>query len=100
MSLWLTAGLAAAGLNLVLLAGLTGVWWQNYRQHRARHTLGLLVFGGFLVVQNALWLYFYGLHPAFIGWYVNAGLDVQLGVTGLCGLETVALAALVRITWL
>lgn len=100
MSVWLDLGLVAAGLNLVLLGVLGYVWLGNYRQHRARHTLGLLVFAGFLVVQNALWLYFYGLHPAFIGWYVNAGIDVQLGVTGLCGLETVALVALFRITWL
>jgi hypothetical protein len=73
MGFWLDVGLAAAVLNLGLLAVLDAVWLQNYRQHRARHTLGLLVFGGFLVIQNGLWLYFYGLHPAFIGWYVNAG---------------------------
>lgn len=100
MSIWLTVGLAAAGLNLALLALLGSVWWRNYRHHRARHTLGLLAFGGILVVQNALWLYFYGLHPAFVGWYLNSAVDVQVGVTSLCGLETVALGALFRITWL
>ena len=100
MSVWLDLGLAAAGLNLAVLAVLGSVWLRNYRQHHARHTLGLLVFGGFLLVQNALWLYFYGLHPAFIGWYVNSAVDVQLGMTSLCGLETVALAVLARITWL
>ena len=100
MSLWLDVGLVAAGLNVALLAVLGSVWWPNYRRHRASHTLGLLVFGALLVVQNGLWLYFYGLHPAFIGWYVNSGADVQIGLTLLCGLETVALAALFRITWL
>jgi hypothetical protein len=100
MSVWLEVGLAAAAVNLGVLVALGAVWIGNYRRHHASHTLGLLVFGGFLVVQNALWLYFYGLHPAFIGWYVNAGVDVQLGMTGLCGLETVALVALARITWL
>lgn len=100
MSVWLDLGLAAAGLNLALLAILSTVWLRNYRQHRARHTLGLLVFGGFLLVQNGLWLYFYGLHPAFIGWYVNSAMDVQLGLTSLCGLETVALGVLFRVTWL
>ena len=100
MSVWLSVGLAAAAVNLGLLAVLGSVWLGNWRRHRANHTLGLLVFGGFLAVQNALWLYFYGLHPAFIGWYVNSGVDVQLGLTGLCGLETVALVALARITWL
>jgi hypothetical protein len=100
MSIWLDLGLAAAAVNLLVLAVLGTVWFRNYRRHGASHTLGLLVFGGLLFVQNALWLYFYGLHPGFIGWYVNAGVDMQLGVTGLCGLETVALAALARITWL
>lgn len=100
MSVWLEVGLAAAAVNLGLLAALGSVWLGGYRRHHARHTLGLLVFGGFLVVQNVLWLYFYGLHPAFIGWYVNAGMDVQLGMTSLCGLETVALLVLARITWL
>lgn len=100
MSLWLDVGLAAAAVNLGLLAALGTVWLRNFRQHHASHTLGLLIFAALLVVQNALWLYFYGMHPAFIGWYVNAGMDVQLGVTGLCGIETVALAVLTRITWL
>lgn len=100
MSVWLEVGLAAAAVNLGLLAALGSVWLGGYRRHHARHTLGLLVFGGFLAVQNVLWLYFYGLHPAFIGWYVNAGMDVQLGMTSLCGLETVALVVLARITWL
>lgn len=100
MTVWLDLGLAAAGLNLAVLAVLGTVWLRNYRQHHARHTLGLLVFGSFLLVQNALWLYFYGLHPAFIGWYVNSAVDVQLGMTSLCGLETVALTVLARITWL
>lgn len=99
MSTWLDAGMAAAGLNLGLLAVLGSVWLRNYRRHRASHTLGLLVFSSVLVVQNALWLYFYGLHPAFIGWYVNTTTEVQIGMTALCGLETVALLVLARITW-
>ncbi len=82
-----------------MLLALGSVWLRGYRQHGARHTLGLLVFAGFLLVENALWLYLYALHPAFVGWFVNAGTDVQVGMTLLCGLELVALAFLVRITW-
>ena len=100
MSVLLTIAWIAAGVNLVLLLVLGSVWLQNYRLHGASHTLGLLVFASFLLVQNGLWLYFYRFHPAFIGWFVNAGTDVQLGMTLLCGLETVALLVLVRITWL
>lgn len=99
MSAWLNVALAAAVLNLVLLAVLGSVWLQNYRQHGADHTLGLLVFALFLLVENALWVYFYGFHSAFVGWFINAGADIQIGTMLLCGLETIALVALFRITW-
>jgi hypothetical protein len=100
MAIWLDVARAAAGVNVLLLLGLGGVWLRNYRQHGAQHTLALLVVAVFLLVENLLWLYFYILHPAFIGWFVEAGTDVQVSVTLLCGLELVALLALARITWL
>lgn len=98
MSAWLDAARVAAGVNLLILLALGSVWLRNYRRHGAAHTLGLLVFGAFLVVENVLWLYFYVFHPAFVGWFVDAGPDVQVGMTLLCGLELVALVALARIT--
>ena len=100
MTVWLDVARGAAGVNVALLLGLGAVWLRNYRQHGARHTLGLLVVGGFLLAENLLWLYFYLAHPAFVGWFVDATADVQVGVTMLCGLELVALAFLARLTWL
>lgn len=88
-----------AGINVILLAVLGGIWFRNYRQHGARHTLGLLIFAVFLFVQNSLWLYFYGLHSQFIGWFINSEIDIQIGMFLLCGLETVALLILFKITW-
>ena len=99
MDVWLDLALAAAAANVVLLAALGSVWFRGYRRHGASHTLGLLVFSAFLLVENVLWLYFYTLHPAFIGWFTNASGDVQVGITLLCGLEFVALLFLARITW-
>ncbi|WP_255169930.1 hypothetical protein [Natrononativus amylolyticus] len=96
----LTTAVIAAAINVLLLLALGSVWVRNYRQHGASHTLGLLVFAAFLLIQNGLWLYFYRLHPAFIRWFVNAGTDVQIGMVLLCGLETLALLILFRITWL
>lgn len=98
MEIWLGAARTAAAVNVALLGALGYVWLRNYRQHRAQHTLGLLVFAALLLAQNALWLYFYVLHPQFIEWFVNSGTDVQVGVTLLCGLELVALAFLAKIT--
>lgn len=97
---WLSVAWGAAGLNVTLLLLLGAVWLRSYRHHGARHTLGLLVFAAFLLVENLLWLYFYLLHPAFRGWFLEAGTDVQVGVALLCGLELVALVVLARITWL
>lgn len=99
MTAWLNLAVSAAALNVLLLLLLGSVWLRNYLNHGASHTLGLLVFAVFLLIENALWLYLYLLHPAFQGWFTGAGTDVQVGVTLLCALELVALLVLVRITW-
>lgn len=98
MEIWLTGARLSAGANLVLLLMLGSVWVRNYLDHRARHTLGLLVFAAMLLVQNGLWLYFYVIHDEFIAWFVHASVDVQIGVTFLCGLELLALLALAKLT--
>ena len=100
MSIWLDAARHAAGANAALLLVLASDRLRNYRDHGARHTLSLLVVAGFLLVENALWLGLYLAHPGFIGWFVETGTDVQIGVFLLCGLEFVALAVLTRLTWL
>lgn len=99
MSLLLEVARGAAVANVVLLLLLGYVWGGSYRRHGAKHTLGLLVFAGFLFVQNLLWLYLYGLDGAFISWFENSDVDLQLGMTGLCGLQTLALVFLARVTW-
>ena len=100
MAIWLDIARIAAAVNVLLLLGLGGVWLRNYHRHGARHTLALLVVAVFLLVENLLWLYFYTLHPAFVGWFTGTGTEVQVGVTLLCALELVALLVLARITWL
>jgi len=99
MTLWLDLARGAAGVNAVLLLALGAVWLRNYRTHGATHTLGLLAFAVFLLVENALWLYFYLFHPDFIAWFTNSGGDVQAGMTFLCGFELVAIAFVGWITW-
>ncbi|GAB7009211.1 hypothetical protein JCM31271_11540 [Halorubrum trueperi] len=98
MAIWLEIARGAAGVNILLLLVLGSIWLRNYRQHGANHTLALLVFAVFLLVENGLWLVFYLVHPGFIGWFVNAGTDIQVGMMMLCTLELVALAILTRIT--
>lgn len=98
MSLWLTVARLAAGANVVLLAVLGSIWLRNYRDHGARHTLMLLVFAGFLFVENLVWLYVYVVREDVVGWYLATGTDVQVSLMLLCGLEFVALAVMTAIT--
>lgn len=99
MTVLLEIARVAAAVNILLLLMLGYVWGGNYRRHGAGHTQGLLIFTAFLLVQNALWLYLYLFDPQFIRWFGRGDLTFQLSITGLCGLQTFALLALVRITW-
>lgn len=99
MSVLLDVGRVAAVANVGLLVALAYVWGSAYRRHRASHTLGLLVFATVLFVQNLLWIYAYVFHEQFIGWFYQGDVSYQLTITALCGLQTIALLALVRITW-
>ncbi len=98
MSLWLSGARVAAGVNVLLLLWLGSIWLRAYRTHGARHTLGLLIVGGFLLLENIVWVGLYFLHDDFLGWYQAVEPALQAGVFALCGLETLALLALVGIT--
>lgn len=99
MTMWLSVAWMASIVNLGLLLILGTIWLRAYRNHGARHTLALLIFAGLLLVQNGIWAYFYGIHPAFIAWFTNSTSDIQFGLVLLCGLETIALLVLTWITW-
>ena len=94
MSLWLDLSRLAAGANAVLLATLGSIWLRNYLDHGARHTRLLLVFAGFLFLENLVWLYVYFIRADVVGWYLATGSDVQVSLMLLCGLEFVALVAM------
>lgn len=99
MTLWLTIGRLATGVNLVLLLGLGAIWLRNYRRHGATHTLALLVFAVFLLVENLVWLYLYVFSTGYVAWYGATTTQIQMAVTGLCVLESLALIVLSAITW-
>lgn len=99
MSLLLDVARLAAAANIGLLAVLSFVWATNYRRHGASHTLALLVFAGFLLLQNFVWVYLYVFHETFIGWFEVGDSVYQVSMMLLCALQTAALAFLVRITW-
>lgn len=99
MSIWIDAAVVAAGINVVLLAALGAVWLQNYRRLGSKHTLGMTVFAGLLLVENAFAVYFYLLDPVRSVWFSTAVPDVAWqALLSFHLLETVALAFLAWVT--
>ncbi|WP_226007483.1 hypothetical protein [Natrinema salinisoli] len=74
MSLWIAAAKVATALNVVLLLGLGYIWGRNYLTFKSKHTLGLLVFAVFLLLENALVLYYYLIDPDLSAWWHNESL--------------------------
>lgn len=90
----------AAAVNLLLLAGLATVWGRNYLSFRSKHAAGLLVFAVLLFMENALALYIYQADPTLSAWFATAVPVVAWrALLALHVLETVALVALVRVTF-
>ncbi len=74
MSLWTTVAQAATVLNVALLLGLGYIWGRNYLTFRSKHTLGLLVFAFFLLLENGLVLYYYLIDPTLSAWWHDESL--------------------------
>lgn len=92
---------ALFGVNLLLLAVLTGIWLRNYLKFRSKHTMGLALFSVFLLAENALGLYMFFVHADLTGWILNPELVPPLAQNAMLALrafETVALAFLLWVT--
>ncbi|EMA61691.1 hypothetical protein C470_06618 [Halorubrum distributum JCM 13561] len=89
-----TLGVArvAAGLNILLLLVLVGIWGRNYLEIRSKHTLGSAVFALFLLAENALALFYYLNPPQMSTPALRAMMYLQI-------LEFVGIAFLVYVTW-
>ena len=92
MSLVLDAARVAAGLNVLMLLVLIGVWLGTYREIRAPMTLGSIVFATLLLAENAVALYFYFNAPAMPTLAVQFMMVLQV-------LETVGIGVLTSVTW-
>ncbi len=98
MATWFTVTRLVTGMNLLLLVALSYVWLRNYRRLQTRFTRGFLVFGGFLLVQNAYALYIYVLDPTTSDWFANIPARYNLAIMLLTVLQFGALVALARMT--
>jgi hypothetical protein len=100
MSIWVDVARVAAAANVLLLVALGYVWGRNYAKFRSKHTLGLLVFSVFLLLENALALYMYLVDPTLSGWFnTQVPVIVWRLMMLLHVFETVGLAFLTWTTW-
>jgi len=99
MALWVDIARGAIVLNLVLLGGVLAVWGRNYWRLRSKHTLGLVVFGSFLLLENGFALYFYFFDPVLRVWVTQVPEVAQIAMTALRLLETGGFVFLAWITW-
>lgn len=85
---------ALSGINILLLAGLTAVWFRNYQTFRTPLVLGLIAFGSVMLLENATAIYFF-----FSTRMLYSGdPTVQTAVAVLRGMQLVALVFLAWVT--
>ena len=100
MSLWFDVARAAHALNVLLLVGLGYIWVRNYLEFRSKHTLGLLLFSVFLLVENAFALYIYLVDPTLSVWFASAVPDIAWqAMMVLPVLEALGIGFLLWVTW-
>jgi hypothetical protein len=101
MSVLLTLLRASAALSVVLLVGLIYIWGRNYFIFRSKHTVGLLIFAGILLLQNAISVYFFVFHPAVSHWIANDVASVhQLPMFVITSVYVLGLGGIAFITWI
>jgi phosphoglycerol transferase MdoB-like AlkP superfamily enzyme len=86
-------------LNILLLAGLLYVWGTNWWQLRSKHTLGLVLFGTFLLLENAAAAYLFIMDPALSAWITNEQQVPPVAQQTLAGLRLLEFGGLSFLTW-
>ncbi|MFO7926182.1 hypothetical protein [Natronomonas sp.] len=97
---WIDVARVSVAVNTGMLLALVWIWGRNYATFRSKHSLGLAAFGGLLLAQNALSLYFYLFHPVLAGWFATdmPPLAWQANIA-IHVFQTVALVFLLWVTW-
>jgi len=95
MGTMITAAMALAALNVLLLVPLTVIWVRNYSTFRTTLVLGLLAFAVAMLAENVIALYFFFSMQSFYG----GAPGVQKAVLVLRGLQFFAILVLTYSTW-
>lgn len=88
-----------AVLNILLLGGLLYVWGSNWWRLRSKHTLGLVLFAGFLLAENAAAAYLFIIHGDLSAWINNAEQVPPIAQMTLAGLRLMEFGGLAFLTW-
>ncbi|WP_226012780.1 hypothetical protein [Halomicrobium salinisoli] len=83
-----------AGVNVLLLLPLVGVWVRNYSTFRTNLVLGLVVFAVAMLAENAVAVYYFFSMSSFY----SGDPHVQQAVLVLRGIQFVAIAVLSYVT--
>ena len=94
MGTWILVATALSVVNVLFLMILTVIWVRNYRTFGSGMTAGLAVFGGTMILENFVAVYFFFSSGML---YVDSP-GVQQSVATLRALQTIALAFLVYVT--
>ncbi len=87
------ASVGGAAANLVLVTLLLYIYGTTYRKMKTGFTLGLALFAGLFLIQNAVTLYSYlTMMPIYAA-------SVELHVTLFTVTQTVGLGVLLGTTW-
>lgn len=89
-TLMMATGVAALNVGLLLL--LTGVWTRNYRTFGSDMTLGLIVFGSVLLIENLTAIYYFLSQASLYAKMEPVGTAVLV-------LRTLQFVALTFLTW-
>lgn len=92
MSLLMQVSTLLAGINMVILIALLYLYVRNMRKIMSSFTIGLVLFAAFLLVQNALGLFSYGMM------YVHFDEVIEPYLVSINAAEAVGLVILYRTT--
>ncbi len=96
---WMNVAAVFAFLNVAFVILLVGFYFQSWRRVRSSLSLSLMSFAIFFLIQNGViivfWYVLYGLVPSAQAIVVAAAPYL----VAINGLESLALANLVRVTW-
>ena len=96
MAVWVDLARVAAGLNVVVLLGLSYVWGRNAWRFRSKHASGLVVFAVLLLVENLLALWILAIDPTLTAWISGSA---PLAQAAMMALRVIELGAILILAW-